>query len=250
MTVTTPSVQLAHDDAPGVLLGDRDRDVAAAVIAQAFQEGRLEDDDHDRRAGLAQTARTRADLDAALDGIPKRTAESTADPAVNAATLPAAEEDGMATSGGCAIDKVLYHAGWWLIIAFVGAFITAPMWWPSQFPASDTAAVERTSDADLARQAWPDVNAVVKAERARYARTGRYTEDWTTLTVTDPYLVDLADAGIDVEVTDDRKGAVVTYDDFDVYLTAVLDGGKITRKCETGGDASCPVVPKAKAGRS
>lgn len=243
MTPTTPSVQLAHDDAPGVLLGDRDHDVAAAIIAQAYREGRLEDDDHEQRAGLAQTARTRAELDAALDGIPARTAVSTTDPASHHV---AREADGVDTGG----RSVVYHAVWLLVVAFAAAMITAPMWWPSQFPASDTAAVERTSDADLARQAWPDVNAVVKAERARYARTGRYTEDWTTLTVTDPYLVDLADAGIDVEVTDDRKGAVVTYDDFDVYLTAVLDGGKITRKCETGGDASCPVVPKAKAGRS
>lgn len=54
----------------GVRASDGERDVAAGRLRDAFAEGRLDDDEFDRRARAALTARTRADLDSLLADLP------------------------------------------------------------------------------------------------------------------------------------------------------------------------------------
>lgn len=53
-----------------LLVADADRDRVGELLGRALAEGRLTDDEHERRTGLALTARTVADLQAAVDQIP------------------------------------------------------------------------------------------------------------------------------------------------------------------------------------
>jgi Domain of unknown function (DUF1707)/Domain of unknown function (DUF4190) len=53
-----------------LLASDADRDRAVELLKQAFTEGRLTKDDYDARAGHALAARSFADLDRVLAGLP------------------------------------------------------------------------------------------------------------------------------------------------------------------------------------
>jgi hypothetical protein len=52
-----------------MLIGDQDRDAALHALAAAYGEGRLTQEEHDRRTDATLHARTRADLDAVCSDL-------------------------------------------------------------------------------------------------------------------------------------------------------------------------------------
>lgn len=52
-----------------LLVGDLERESALALLSRAFGEGRLSQEEHDRRTDIVLKAATRGDLDRALDGL-------------------------------------------------------------------------------------------------------------------------------------------------------------------------------------
>lgn len=95
------------------------------------------------------------------------------------------------------------------------------------------------------RGQWRSIDAVAKAESASYRQTGRYTTDWTTLELANRSLgADATD--VDISLTEDRKGAIISYQDFSYTLRVVMDGGKPERACiETvKADHACHKVQK------
>jgi hypothetical protein len=65
---------------PAMRVSDRERDEAAQQLQAAFAEGRLDDDEFDRRMRQALTAVTRADLDKLAADLPAATATAAAAP--------------------------------------------------------------------------------------------------------------------------------------------------------------------------
>lgn len=61
---------IAATDERSFLLSDDDRAVCANALGEQFALGRIDKDEHARRTDLLFAARTRADLEAAFDGLP------------------------------------------------------------------------------------------------------------------------------------------------------------------------------------
>src|ERR1035437_7418042 len=69
------SLEDAKDiEGPATRASDRERDAVVQRVQEAFAEGRLDDTEFDERMRAALTARTHADLDAALADLPAATA--------------------------------------------------------------------------------------------------------------------------------------------------------------------------------
>jgi hypothetical protein len=69
------SLESAKDlEGPATRASDRERDAAVQRVQEAFAEGRLDDTEFDERMRAALTARTHADLDAAMADLPAATA--------------------------------------------------------------------------------------------------------------------------------------------------------------------------------
>jgi hypothetical protein len=60
--------ELARRD-DGLLVGDVERESALALLAQAFGEGKLSQEEHDRRTDIVLSATDRGDLDRAMTGL-------------------------------------------------------------------------------------------------------------------------------------------------------------------------------------
>jgi len=71
--------------APAIRVSDTDRDAAAQVLQAAFAEGRLDDDEFDRRMRSALTARVSTDLEKLTADLPAAGSRPAAGPAVAAA---------------------------------------------------------------------------------------------------------------------------------------------------------------------
>jgi hypothetical protein len=169
-----------HD--PRTLVADNDRTAAATVIARAFTEGRLTDDEHEDRAGLV------------------------------------------------------------VLFAFH----------PTTEPGVE---IKRPSHREVAADVnadWKQVDRIVSAERAVFAKTSRYTDDWTSLALSNRDLLkaetDDVRQDLVIELAEGRHGVVLHYDGaYGLALTATLDGRRrAERRCastwRTRTGVHCPVV--------
>ena len=220
-----------HD--PRTLVADNDRTAAATVIARAFTEGRLTDDEHEDRAGLVEAARTRGDLDAALDGIPACVASAPIRP-------PTLE---------VVFGRLL---GVLAAPAALGALVVLFAFHPTTEPGVE---IKRPSHREVAADVnadWKQVDRIVSAERAVFAKTSRYTDDWTSLALSNRDLLkaetDDVRQDLVIELAEGRHGVVLHYDGaYGLALTATLDGRRrAERRCastwRTRTGVHCPVV--------
>lgn len=67
-----PPAAPGGDGMPGYLVSDADRDQVVTALKEAFAAGIITKDELDERAGKAYGARTRGDIDSALDRLPHR----------------------------------------------------------------------------------------------------------------------------------------------------------------------------------
>lgn len=212
---------LIADDDPGALLADHQRDTAATIVAHAFEEGRLDDNEHEARAALVQSARTRGDLAHALDGIP-------ASAALTPSAAPPRREPPL-------LSRSAAHAAMLAGVVLL-SYITA---------SSPRDAVD--ADAAGALAARQHLAQVVRAEQSRHARTRRYTDDDASLQLANRQLL-TSDAldDVHVDLADDRRGAVLTsVEAFGVTLIVALDEhGRAEWRCTATFDHECPRLPR------
>lgn len=247
----TPALVKLPDDDPRALVSDHEREHAAAIINQAFREGRLDDDSHEARAGRAQSARTRADLYQALDAIPTSTAEDTTVPAPPTPPPPAergAEEffealfDALGPVGGMVV------VGFCLVVLIVLP-IAALSPGPDQSLDQQGQGVSSTA---VMRDGLSDLNHIVRAERKHMASTGHYTRNWTSLGIHDPAIADWPTTeGLSISLTEDRRGAILrwedTWEDAAGTLRVILDEhGHADRRCLPYEGEHCPRIKGVK----
>jgi hypothetical protein len=192
-----------------LLIADADRERATEHIKHAFVDGRLSEDEHEARVDDVLSARTREDLDGALQGIP-------------------AQGISVSPSPGWLPDLVVLPLaafatfGLLCLVLWLFSLAVAP---PEEDPPSASEiAAEVKAD-------WRDINQVVKAERKVYAQTGGYTGDWTTLKLA---MGSDGPENIYVNVGEGRRGVIIGNEAnaYGLSLTASLNGpGRVLRRC-------------------
>lgn len=221
---------------PPTLASDQDRHRAATHVAKAFMDGRLDNNEHEERAGRVQAARTDSDLREALAGIP-----------LNVCTT--------ATPSDVDSEQALANnIAWWRIAIPTLAGLVMWMVW-----AGPPGILHRKEPVAAlppipARESWAQVDEVVKAEDRHFRKAARYTTDWTSLVLANEALVssDLASSSeFSIDIAEGHRGAVLTYDDPEGRrLTAVLNDGRIVkRRCAPLADnPSCSTGSKRGSG--
>jgi hypothetical protein len=79
---------VSADQAPELRASNAERDAVAGRLQDAFAEGRLDDDEFDQRMRAALTAKTHAELDTVLTGLPAVAGTAGARPAPVAGVTP------------------------------------------------------------------------------------------------------------------------------------------------------------------
>lgn len=239
---------LTDPGSPQALASDRERDQAIALVNAAFAQGRLDDDEHGRRLQIACTARVRADLHHALEGIP-------APPRVTGAMSARAAR---AVATGATVMAALASVGALAVIASSDTRLDAPRAGErvheraTQATRASPVAAHRAAEVQLAHRY---LDAMVAAQRAVHARDGRYTDTFEALVGAYPPLGDLVALSpsaqrharygfskIDLSTRADRVTVRLGLE-WTAELTVVLGSdGQATRRCAGSAEQGCSGV--------
>jgi hypothetical protein len=131
----------AMDMAPEMRVSDRERQAAAGRLKGAFDEGRLDFAEYDRRLGLAYGAVTRGDVDKLFSDLPVHSAApAVVQPAAPVAAPPRQPDALAQTFGGMPLALKILWTIWatsvavnltvWLLVGVGNGEITYfwPMW--------------------------------------------------------------------------------------------------------------------------